>query len=183
MSVAPRYRARVRHAAQLVCVCRNRELVKIGTAAMNDVCVIENGALVVDGDGKLTFVGTDAELEACPEFADATLFEHDVDASGKCVLPGIESFEISVSQSLPAKTSGCRFVMTACQEVWLSNCNDRAARQEVWLSICNDLRFLGHCNGAQSKIFRHRHSALTRQAWSTATHTPCLPATGATSLR
>lgn len=88
MSAAPRYRARVRHAAQLVCVCRNGELVKVGAAAMNDVCVIENGALVVDGDGKLIFVGTDAELDARAEFADAALFEHDVDASGKCVLPG-----------------------------------------------------------------------------------------------
>jgi imidazolonepropionase len=55
---------------------------KIGAAAMNDVCVIPNGTMIIGLDGRIHDIGTDEQL--APKYADAS-FEHDIDAEGKCV--------------------------------------------------------------------------------------------------
>jgi imidazolonepropionase len=70
----------IRSAAQLVRVARRGELVKRGPA-MQDVAVIEDGALVAR-DGKIDWVGPSAELPPVPSDAEV------IDASGQTVLPG-----------------------------------------------------------------------------------------------
>jgi imidazolonepropionase len=70
----------VKNAAQLVQVARHGERQKCG-AAMRDVAVLEDGALVAR-DGRIEWVGPSADLPPVP--ADAEV----LDASGKTVLPG-----------------------------------------------------------------------------------------------
>ncbi|RHY32086.1 hypothetical protein DYB32_002876 [Aphanomyces invadans] len=83
------FRLRVRNAKQLVQVCSNNERVKCG-ADQDSVAIIEDGALVVDADGKFAFVGTtaaaDAWIQAQPQ---PVTFENDFDATGMCILPGL----------------------------------------------------------------------------------------------
>jgi len=51
--------------------------------------IIEHGSMIVGHDGRIVAVGPEAEL--AQQFAHAT-FETDVDATNKCVLPGIFLF-------------------------------------------------------------------------------------------
>ncbi|KAL6054226.1 putative imidazolonepropionase [Balamuthia mandrillaris] len=82
---ATTYALRVRNAKQLVTVCSNGELFKVGKA-MDQVSVIENGTVIVNHEGLIEAVGTDQELQE--QFKDAT-FDLDVDATGQVVLPGL----------------------------------------------------------------------------------------------
>lgn len=76
-------RLRIRNAAQLVVVARGKPFLR--GAEMRTVEVIVNGSLAVDDNGDITHVGTTSEvLQATAEVSYAT----DIDASGKCVLPG-----------------------------------------------------------------------------------------------
>lgn len=80
----------LRHASQLVCVSSNGALLKRG-ASMNDVCVIEDGALVVALDGRIAFVGPTRVLDQTHPFNDRAAFEAEteVNAAGKAVVPGL----------------------------------------------------------------------------------------------
>lgn len=69
----------IRNAAQVVCVARNGERAKRGSA-LRDVGIVPNGAVVVRDD-RIVWVGPTAETPPTPE---AELF----DATGKVVLPG-----------------------------------------------------------------------------------------------
>ena len=71
----------VRHAAELVCVARHGEQSLRG-AALADVAVLADGALVIEGD-RIAWVGPTAELPPLPAGANV------IDATGKTVLPGL----------------------------------------------------------------------------------------------
>ncbi|MCS6850177.1 MAG: imidazolonepropionase [Gemmataceae bacterium] len=70
----------IRNAAQLVTVAQSGERVKRG-AALRNAGVIENGALVIEGE-RITWVGRTSELPGLPRDAQV------LDATGKVVLPG-----------------------------------------------------------------------------------------------
>src|SRR5262249_31708001 len=70
----------IRNAAQLVCVSRDGSLVRRG-AAMQDVAVLENGAVVADGE-RIAWDGPTNRLPPVPAETEV------LDASGKTVLPG-----------------------------------------------------------------------------------------------
>eukprot|EP01127_Copromyxa_protea_P014383 TRINITY_DN3997_c0_g1_i1.p1 TRINITY_DN3997_c0_g1~~TRINITY_DN3997_c0_g1_i1.p1 ORF type:complete len:423 (-),score=102.30 TRINITY_DN3997_c0_g1_i1:56-1324(-) len=74
----------VENAKQLVLVCNKGELYKSGEA-QKDVAIIEDGALVVDLEGKIAAVGTTQEIKQ--QFANAT-FRKVIDAKNQCILPG-----------------------------------------------------------------------------------------------
>ena len=90
---------RVRNAAQIVCVCSNRQKFKtgkdmdkarLGVSSFAHVCVpqvdiIENATMIIGHDGLIAAVGTEEHISK--QFADAT-FETDIDATGKAVIPG-----------------------------------------------------------------------------------------------
>jgi imidazolonepropionase len=71
----------IRNAAQLVCVARAGERVKVGPA-MRDLAIIEDGAVIVR-DGRIAWVGPTAKLPQLPAAAEV------VDACGRTVLPGL----------------------------------------------------------------------------------------------
>jgi imidazolonepropionase len=69
------------HAAELVCVCRNRERVKRGNE-MQDVAAIQDGAVVIR-NSRIDWIGTTGDLPPLPRGARI------IDASGMTVLPGL----------------------------------------------------------------------------------------------
>lgn len=77
-------RLRILHAAQLVAVTTRGQLFLRG-AEQNTVEVILDGGVVVGNDGNILFVGSSAEVET--QSAGYT-FDEDIDATGRCVLPG-----------------------------------------------------------------------------------------------
>ena len=84
----------VRHARQIVQVCRNREVRLTGTA-MNDVCVMsaedfgaEGLSLVVGADGLIADIGTDREIAV--KYGNAKA-DREIDARNKSVIPGNET--------------------------------------------------------------------------------------------
>mmetsp|Transcript_40762 Transcript_40762/g.102609 ORF Transcript_40762/g.102609 Transcript_40762/m.102609 type:complete len:448 (+) Transcript_40762:147-1490(+) len=81
-----RYRLRVRNAAQVVCIARHNEPHKRTVESLNDVCVIENGSLIVDLNGCIAAVGAADEIDK--HFENAS-FDEDIDASGMTLLPGL----------------------------------------------------------------------------------------------
>src|SRR5260370_2825347 len=70
----------IHNAAQLVAVSQSGENVKHGLD-MNQVAVIENGAVVVQGD-RIKWIGHTKELASVPKSAEL------IDAAGKVVVPG-----------------------------------------------------------------------------------------------
>jgi imidazolonepropionase len=94
-------RLRILNAAQLVCVERgtaesvasasakdaNRRWVRCGAEQQNRVDVVEDGGLVVGMDGRIVLCGPSADVAAASR---GWTFEPgcDIDARGKCVLPG-----------------------------------------------------------------------------------------------
>eukprot|EP01028_Stygiella_incarcerata_P007645 TRINITY_DN317_c0_g2_i1.p1 TRINITY_DN317_c0_g2~~TRINITY_DN317_c0_g2_i1.p1 ORF type:complete len:460 (-),score=121.89 TRINITY_DN317_c0_g2_i1:800-2065(-) len=78
------YRLRIRNASQVVRVCDDGSPVKIGVA-MNDVCLLENGTIIVDETGCISDIGSDKEMKE--KYVGCT-FDADIDADGKSVLPG-----------------------------------------------------------------------------------------------
>ncbi|CAI5636352.1 unnamed protein product [Oreochromis niloticus] len=79
------YRLLVKNAKQLVLICKNSEkyLTKDG---MQNLCVIENGSIVIGSDGLIKAVGPAETIRA--QYAEA-LFDKVIDAAGMCVLPGL----------------------------------------------------------------------------------------------
>src|ERR1700732_1644092 len=71
----------IKNAAQLVCVCRQRERVRQGSK-MGELCVIPDGAVLVQ-DARITWVGPSADLPRDEGDVDV------IDATGKTVLPGL----------------------------------------------------------------------------------------------
>ncbi|KAK2859156.1 hypothetical protein Q5P01_003776 [Channa striata] len=79
------YRLLVKNAKQVVLVCNNGEkyLTKHG---MQNLCVIENGSVVIGGDGLIKAVGPAEAI--WDRYSDAS-FDQVIDAAGMCVLPGL----------------------------------------------------------------------------------------------
>jgi imidazolonepropionase len=81
------HRLLIKHARQVVTVCKNGETLLKG-AAMSEVSIL-NGpvSIVVDCDGNIGYIGEDTEVSR--KFNDKE-FEKIVDATGCCVIPGIK---------------------------------------------------------------------------------------------
>eukprot|EP00762_Andalucia_godoyi_P006476 ANDGO_02857.mRNA.1 hypothetical protein len=75
----------IRNAAQLVCVANSREIMKIGSE-MSDVCIIEDGAVVVNELGRIEAVGLTSAVLARYSIGE---FETVLDATGLSVVPGL----------------------------------------------------------------------------------------------
>ncbi|XP_040031372.2 putative imidazolonepropionase [Gasterosteus aculeatus] len=75
----------VKNAQQVVLICNNGEkfLTKPG---MQNLCVIENGSVVIGSDGLIEAVGPAEVLRA--QYSRAS-FDHVIDATGMCVVPGL----------------------------------------------------------------------------------------------
>ena len=71
----------IKNAAQLVCVCRQRERVRQGSK-MRELCVILDGAVLIQ-DARITWVGPSRDLPSDQGDVDV------IDAAGKTVLPGL----------------------------------------------------------------------------------------------
>lgn len=85
------YRLIVRHAKQVVQICRNGELMLCGDQMKSVAILKENDekcggfSLVVDDSGHIVDIGKDRDIEA--KYSSVN-FQREIDASGKCVLPG-----------------------------------------------------------------------------------------------
>ncbi|XP_047431214.1 probable imidazolonepropionase [Mugil cephalus] len=79
------YRLLVKNAKQVVLICNNGEkyLTKYG---MQNICVIENGSIVIGRDGIIEAVGPTETIRA--RYSEAS-FDKIIDATGMCVLPGL----------------------------------------------------------------------------------------------
>nr|XP_020469288.1 probable imidazolonepropionase [Monopterus albus] len=79
------YKLLVKNANQVVLICNNGEkyLTKHG---MQNLCVIENGSVVIGSDGLIKAVGPAEIIRA--QYSDAS-FQRVIDATGMCVLPGL----------------------------------------------------------------------------------------------
>lgn len=79
------HRLLVKNAKQVVVICSNREkfLTKHG---MQNLCVIENGSVVIGRDGLIKAVGPSETIRA--QYSEDS-FDKVIDAAGMCVLPGL----------------------------------------------------------------------------------------------
>ncbi|XP_072233266.1 probable imidazolonepropionase [Leuresthes tenuis] len=79
------YRLLVKNAKQVVLICSNGEkfLTKLG---MQNVCVIENGSIVIGSDGLIKAVGPAETIRA--QYSESSC-DKVIDATGMCVLPGL----------------------------------------------------------------------------------------------
>eukprot|EP00301_Raphidiophrys_heterophryoidea_P022405 c6570_g1_i1.p1 GENE.c6570_g1_i1~~c6570_g1_i1.p1 ORF type:complete len:429 (+),score=102.05 c6570_g1_i1:1-1287(+) len=75
---------RVHNAAQLVCVFRHGAGAGKGE---NPLHIIENGTVIVNHEGKIEAIGSENDPAFRQMWAE-TKFEQDIDATGKCCLPG-----------------------------------------------------------------------------------------------
>jgi len=73
-------------AHQIVCVGRNNELFKSGTAAMNELNIIENAAMVINPNGDIAAIGPEAEIRK--QYQEHT-FENTYDFPTKSIIPGL----------------------------------------------------------------------------------------------
>eukprot|EP00002_Diphylleia_rotans_P014990 TRINITY_DN2905_c0_g5_i1.p1 TRINITY_DN2905_c0_g5~~TRINITY_DN2905_c0_g5_i1.p1 ORF type:complete len:424 (-),score=111.73 TRINITY_DN2905_c0_g5_i1:253-1524(-) len=78
------YRLGLRNAAQLVQVCGNKERYLAGEEA-GKVAIIENGSVIIDHEGNIVAVGTH---ESIRQLYESSTFDHEIDATGKSVIPG-----------------------------------------------------------------------------------------------
>eukprot|EP00029_Vermamoeba_vermiformis_P006214 TRINITY_DN2375_c0_g1_i1.p1 TRINITY_DN2375_c0_g1~~TRINITY_DN2375_c0_g1_i1.p1 ORF type:complete len:427 (-),score=68.94 TRINITY_DN2375_c0_g1_i1:31-1311(-) len=83
--MASQYRLLIKNAKQLVTICSNGEKMKIGKQ-MDEVAIIENGAVVIDNNGNVVEVGSTAAI--VQKYQSAS-FTNTIDATGKVVLPGL----------------------------------------------------------------------------------------------
>eukprot|EP00743_Colponemidia_sp_Colp-15_P002051 GILK01002225.1.p1 GENE.GILK01002225.1~~GILK01002225.1.p1 ORF type:complete len:448 (+),score=74.52 GILK01002225.1:72-1346(+) len=77
--------SRFRNAAQVVCISNSRQSVKKG-ADMQNLCIIENGTVIVGHDGCIVDVGPAQLMES--KYPDVT-YEKDFDCSGMVIVPGL----------------------------------------------------------------------------------------------
>ena len=86
----------VRHAKQVVQVCGNQEHMLCGEQTKNIVIFGEDSedvSLVVDKDGKIEDIGND---DVISKKYTGCQFEKEIDANGKCVLPGMMIFIVYI---------------------------------------------------------------------------------------
>ena len=80
------HRLLIKHARQVVSVCRNGEKLLKG-AAMNEACILSGPvSVVVNCDGNIAYIGEDTVVSL--EFDDKE-FERVIDATDCCVIPGL----------------------------------------------------------------------------------------------
>ncbi|XP_035003795.2 probable imidazolonepropionase [Hippoglossus stenolepis] len=79
------HRLLVQNARQLVLICSGGEKY-LTEPGMKNLCVIENGSVVVGSDGLIEAVGPAETIRA--QYSEAT-FDKVIDASGMCVMPGL----------------------------------------------------------------------------------------------
>ena len=84
------YRLRIKHASQIVLICKNQERILAGKD-MQSVSVLEAApsdglSVVADDKGLIHAIGPDSEIDASLPNCNYT---QEVDASGMCVLPGL----------------------------------------------------------------------------------------------
>ncbi|XP_062238363.1 probable imidazolonepropionase [Platichthys flesus] len=79
------HRLLVENARQLVLICSGGEKY-LTEHGMKNLCVIENGSVVVGSDGLIKAVGPAETIRA--QYSEAT-FDKVIDASGMCVMPGL----------------------------------------------------------------------------------------------
>ncbi|XP_053271078.1 probable imidazolonepropionase [Pleuronectes platessa] len=79
------HRLLVENARQLVLICSGGEKY-LTEPGMKNLCVIENGSVVVGSDGLIEAVGPAETIRA--QYSEAT-FDKVIDASGMCVMPGL----------------------------------------------------------------------------------------------
>ncbi|KAM3859117.1 putative imidazolonepropionase [Diretmus argenteus] len=79
------YQLLVKNAKQVVLICNKGEkyLTKDG---IQNICVIENGSIVIGSDGLIKAVGPADSMEA--QYSEAS-FDKVIDATGMCVIPGL----------------------------------------------------------------------------------------------
>ncbi|KAM6895498.1 putative imidazolonepropionase [Xenentodon cancila] len=79
------HRLLVKNAKQVVLICNDGEkyLTKHG---MQNLCVIENGSIVIGSDGLIKAVGPAETIRA--QYSESS-FDQVIDVTGKCVLPGL----------------------------------------------------------------------------------------------
>ncbi|XP_058480819.1 probable imidazolonepropionase [Solea solea] len=83
--MASSYRLLVKNAQQVVLICSGGQKYLTGHE-LQSLSVIENGSVVIGGDGLIKAVGPAETIAA--RFSEAT-FDKVIDASGMCVLPGL----------------------------------------------------------------------------------------------
>ncbi|GFQ82279.1 putative imidazolonepropionase [Trichonephila clavata] len=92
MSLEGSYKLLIHSAKQIVQVVKNGERVVVGKA-LNNVAVLEKEenssglSIVVSSDGLINDIGTDEEIH---EKYKAAQFENKINATGKCILPGMD---------------------------------------------------------------------------------------------
>ena len=88
----------IRHARQIAQVCSNGEPMICQSNLLQNVSVMENNntdsngggfSLVVDESGRILNVGTD---DVIGKEYEGIKFEQEIDATGKCIIPGIRLF-------------------------------------------------------------------------------------------
>ncbi|KAK0133820.1 putative imidazolonepropionase [Merluccius polli] len=75
----------VKNASQVVVICNNGEKY-LTKNAMQNLCVVENGSVVIGCDGLIKAVGPADAIQA--QYSE-DLFEKVIDATGMCVIPGL----------------------------------------------------------------------------------------------
>ena len=100
------HRLLVKHAKQVVTVCKNGETLLKG-AAMNDVSILDGPInIVVDENGNIDYIGEDDDISQ--KFGDAE-FERVLDASGMCVVPGSHCGSVPCPFLASLDCAGCTF--------------------------------------------------------------------------
>ncbi|XP_059904497.1 probable imidazolonepropionase [Gadus macrocephalus] len=80
-----KYRLLVKNASQVVVICSNGEKY-LQKDAVQNLCVVDNGSVVIGCDGLIKAVGPSDDVQA--EYPEE-LFEKVIDATGMCVIPGL----------------------------------------------------------------------------------------------
>lgn len=88
--MAASYRLRIKHASQVVLICKNQERMLAGKD-MQSVSVLEAApseglSVVADDNGLIRAIGTDSEIAAS---LPGCSYVQEIDASGMCVIPGL----------------------------------------------------------------------------------------------
>ena len=84
------YRLRIKHASQIVLICKNREHILSGkdtqSVSVLEAAPSEGLSVVADDKGLIHAIGTDSEINTSLSNCNYT---EEIDATGMCVLPGL----------------------------------------------------------------------------------------------